>query len=169
VRKSDFSWLTMYLLIIELRFDAMLCTNLGCKISDAGNIKCSHGPQVPQRWCKVYINWRLVWSANKAQHTKISKKSPTDPINTRLEALPSLNLERKKSSYVDVYASVDRELWQQTATLAVNSNSICFTRPEMIMAFANLVNAVMSPVALIAFEMRLCLADDACNFKVFFY
>jgi len=38
----------------------------------------------------------------------------------------------------------------------------------MIMAFANLVNAVMSPVALIAFEMRLCLADDACNFKVFF-
>ena len=46
--KSDFSWLIItYLLIIELRFDAMLYYNLGNETSDAGHIKCLRGPQVP--------------------------------------------------------------------------------------------------------------------------
>jgi len=34
-----------YLLIMELRFDAVLCSNLGNKNSDARHIKCSRGPQ----------------------------------------------------------------------------------------------------------------------------
>jgi len=33
--------LPKYLLIMELRFDAMLCSNLGSKNSDGGHIKCS--------------------------------------------------------------------------------------------------------------------------------
>jgi len=37
----------MCLLIVELRFDAMLCSNTGKENSDAGQIKCPHGPQVP--------------------------------------------------------------------------------------------------------------------------
>jgi len=32
---------------MELHLDAMLCSNIGNKNSDAGHIKCSHGPQVP--------------------------------------------------------------------------------------------------------------------------
>jgi len=45
--------LSKYLFIMELRFDAMLYSNLGNKTSDAGHIKCSPGsnlalrPQVP--------------------------------------------------------------------------------------------------------------------------
>jgi len=45
--------LSKYLLIMELRFDAMLYSNLGNQNSDAGHIKCSRephlarGPQVP--------------------------------------------------------------------------------------------------------------------------
>jgi len=37
----------------------------------------------------------------------------------------------------------------------------------MIIAFAGLVNAVMSAVALIAFSLRFCFADVACNLKIF--
>jgi len=36
----------MFLLNMELRCDAMLCSNLGSEGSDAGHIKCSRGPQV---------------------------------------------------------------------------------------------------------------------------
>jgi len=32
---------------MELHLDAMLCSNIGNKNSDAGHIKCSHRPQVP--------------------------------------------------------------------------------------------------------------------------
>jgi len=39
--------LSKYLLIMELRFDAILYSKLGNKNSDAGHIKCSHRPQVP--------------------------------------------------------------------------------------------------------------------------
>ena len=45
--------LSKYLLIVELRFDAMLCSNLGNESSDVDHIKCSRephlarGPQVP--------------------------------------------------------------------------------------------------------------------------
>jgi len=49
--KSDFSCLTMYckyLLIMELRFDTMLYSNLGNENSDADHIKCLRGPNVPQ-------------------------------------------------------------------------------------------------------------------------
>jgi len=43
---------------MELRFDAMLFSNMGDKNSDAGCVKCSrvpllaHGPQVPYPWFK---------------------------------------------------------------------------------------------------------------------
>ena len=39
--------LSEYLLIMELRLDAMLYSNLGNENSDAGHIKYSRGPQVP--------------------------------------------------------------------------------------------------------------------------
>jgi len=42
-----------HLLIMELRFDAILYTNLGNENSNAGNIKCSRGPQVRQPYCRV--------------------------------------------------------------------------------------------------------------------
>ena len=40
--------LSICLLVMELRFDTMLCSNLDDGNSDAGDIKCLHGPQVPQ-------------------------------------------------------------------------------------------------------------------------
>jgi len=57
----------MYLLVMELRFDAMLYSNMGNENSDAGHIKCSRGPrlglgpQVPHPWCKasVFIAWSV--------------------------------------------------------------------------------------------------------------
>ena len=46
ILKSDFSWLTRHLLIMELHFDAKLYSNLPDENSDAGHIKCSHGPHL---------------------------------------------------------------------------------------------------------------------------
>jgi len=40
---------------MELRFDAMLFHNLGNGKFDAGHIKCSHGPQVPNP-CKLFTH-----------------------------------------------------------------------------------------------------------------
>jgi len=40
--------LSNYLLIVDLRFDAMVCSNLGNENSDTGHIKCLRGQQVPQ-------------------------------------------------------------------------------------------------------------------------
>jgi len=39
-----------YLLIMEIRFDAMLYSNKNNENSDAGHIKCSCGPQVLHPW-----------------------------------------------------------------------------------------------------------------------
>jgi len=36
-----------YLLIMQLRFDAILYSKLGNENFDAGHIKCLRGPQVP--------------------------------------------------------------------------------------------------------------------------
>jgi len=38
---------------MELRFDAMLCSNLGNENSYVGHIKCSDGRQVPRHWYKT--------------------------------------------------------------------------------------------------------------------
>ena len=49
MKKSDFSWLRLlskYLLIMELRFDAIFYSNLGNENSDADHIKCSWGPHL---------------------------------------------------------------------------------------------------------------------------
>jgi len=35
---------------MELRFDTMLCSDLGDGKSDAGHIKCPRGPQFLQPW-----------------------------------------------------------------------------------------------------------------------
>jgi len=40
-------YLSKYLLIMEIRFDAILYSKLGNENSDTGHIKCSRGPQVP--------------------------------------------------------------------------------------------------------------------------
>ena len=45
---SERDLLPTCLLVMEFRFDTMLCSNLGDGNSDAGDIKCLHGPQVPQ-------------------------------------------------------------------------------------------------------------------------
>jgi len=42
---------------MELRFDTMLRSNLGNENSDAGQIKCPRGPQVPQPWIAATLNW----------------------------------------------------------------------------------------------------------------
>jgi len=41
--------LSKYLLIMELRFDTMLYSNLGNENSVAGRIKCSRGPHLAHR------------------------------------------------------------------------------------------------------------------------
>jgi len=59
LRVTSLNVLSKYLLIMELRFDAMLYSNTGNENSDAGQIKCSHGPhlargpQVPHPMCKT--------------------------------------------------------------------------------------------------------------------
>jgi len=60
--------LCKHLLIMELRFDMMLCSNLGNEDSDAGHIKCSRGPhlvrgsQVPH---PSHILWKFAeWYEN---------------------------------------------------------------------------------------------------------
>jgi len=45
---------------MELRFDAMLCFNLGNENSDAGHIKFSCGPQVLHPWFFTYLFRRWV-------------------------------------------------------------------------------------------------------------
>jgi len=45
---TPFDLLSQYLLIIEFRSDATLHSNWGKESYDAGHIKCSRGPQVPQ-------------------------------------------------------------------------------------------------------------------------
>jgi len=45
---TSFDLPSKYLLIMGLRFEAMLHSNLGYENSDASHSKCSHGPQVPQ-------------------------------------------------------------------------------------------------------------------------
>ena len=53
--------LAKYLLIMELRFDVMLCCNLGNENSDVGHIKCSsrlhlfRRPQVPHPCSRKYV------------------------------------------------------------------------------------------------------------------
>jgi len=51
--------LSKYLLIMELRFDAMLCSNVGNGKSDAGHIKCSCGRQVhhPRAKQKIFFSF----------------------------------------------------------------------------------------------------------------
>ena len=39
--------LSKYLLIMELHFDAMLCSNVGNENTDVGHMKCSHRPRFP--------------------------------------------------------------------------------------------------------------------------
>jgi len=45
MRKNDFSRLVKYLLIMELRFDTMLYSNLGNENFGAGHINCSGFPR----------------------------------------------------------------------------------------------------------------------------
>jgi len=56
---TSFELLSKHLLIMELRFDAILYSNLSNENSDAGHIKCSRGPQVPNS-CSSTIAWRVV-------------------------------------------------------------------------------------------------------------
>ena len=54
---SSLDLLSKYLLNMELRFDAMLYSNLGNDNSDEGHIKCSRGSQVPQPWFEATMQW----------------------------------------------------------------------------------------------------------------
>jgi len=49
-----------YLLAMELRFDAMLRSNLGSESTDAGQSKCSPGPQVPDSYSALFNSQWLV-------------------------------------------------------------------------------------------------------------
>jgi len=54
--------LSKYLVIMELRFDVMLCSNLGSENFYASHIKCScevhvaHGPWVTHPWCRARVH-----------------------------------------------------------------------------------------------------------------
>jgi len=48
--------LSEYVLIMELRFDVMVCSNLGNENSDAGHFKCSREPQVTRPWITATLN-----------------------------------------------------------------------------------------------------------------
>jgi len=64
-RETSLDVLSKYLLIVELRFDVMLYSNLGCENSDVDHIICSHGLQIPHPWpnatdgiaCRVQTTW----------------------------------------------------------------------------------------------------------------
>jgi len=45
--RSERDLLSTCLLVMEFRCGTLLCSNLGDGNSDAGNIKCLHGPKVP--------------------------------------------------------------------------------------------------------------------------
>ena len=59
--KNDFSWLSKYLFVVDLRFDTMLYSNLCNENSVAGYIKCLRGPQVPHPCLMRCATWTL-WS-----------------------------------------------------------------------------------------------------------
>jgi len=66
---TPFDLLSQYLLIIEFRSDATLHSNWGKESYDAGHIKCSRGPQVPQpwsgRWSYFYEDWNAAaWNGD---------------------------------------------------------------------------------------------------------
>jgi len=50
---------------MELRFDTMLCSDLGDGKSDAGHIKCPRGPQFLQPWssdCQyTFLNSQMLY------------------------------------------------------------------------------------------------------------
>ena len=45
-RENSFDYLCKYLLVMEFRFDAIVCSNLGNETFGCGHIKCSRGATV---------------------------------------------------------------------------------------------------------------------------
>jgi len=55
--EASFDLLSACLLILEFRFDTMLCSILGNENSNAGHAKFSRGPQVPHPSCaSTFVN-----------------------------------------------------------------------------------------------------------------
>ena len=82
--------LSMCLLIVELRFDAMLCSNTGKENSDAGQIKCPHGPQVPHPCFTLsapYVNQSL---KNWIRSTSFMRASFVDQLRGSVSKAKSL-------------------------------------------------------------------------------
>jgi len=52
---------------MELRFGAMLYSDLANKTSDVGHIKCSRGPQIPLPWFRPTTQTRRL-KCNSALH-----------------------------------------------------------------------------------------------------
>jgi len=63
--------LSKYLLIMELRSDAMLYFNLGNENFDAGHIKCSRGPQVLHTWLQEF-NERIFFRSPVVKSTEMT-------------------------------------------------------------------------------------------------
>ena len=78
MRKSDFFWITKYLIIVVLRFDVMFYSNMGSKNSGVGHIKGSRGPQAPRPCYKVNYRFLLqrsfLWMMLNLQRQAFSKR-----------------------------------------------------------------------------------------------
>ena len=83
---TSLSALSKYLLIMELRFDAMQCSNLDNENSDAGHIKCSLGLQVPHP-CFFHVNQSL---KNWIRSTSYMRASFLDQLRESVSKAMSL-------------------------------------------------------------------------------
>jgi len=131
---SSLDLLSKYLLIMELRFDAMLCSNLGNENSDAGHIKCSRGPQVPHPCSRESMKTSLnvfYFLMKKSRYLYIWKSAwqfPCDIIATHEklsnEKMPVFYLSEstQKSIFDDVFieslAQSVRRVMAETASKA---------------------------------------------------
>ena len=104
MKKSDFSGLTTYLLIMELRFVAMSYSNSGNENADAGHIKCSRGSQFPHPCSKARAEkankLKTKWLNQNIATSEYSKIRLSQTIVfTKTEKLSDLNHEQYNHSY----------------------------------------------------------------------
>jgi len=73
--------MSVYLLIMELRFDTMLYFNLGNQNSDAGHAKCSRGlhfvprPQVPHPCFRISVRIESSTKHNEKVTNMVKKQA----------------------------------------------------------------------------------------------
>ena len=96
--------LSKYLLIMELGFDTMLCSNFGHENSDAGHVKCSRwahlarGPQVPPVMCPSHFCRVRVTSPSSQSHPnffRVRVMTWSSRITRTVESLRIIGLQAR--------------------------------------------------------------------------